>query len=46
MRPNLPWRAILVVGQAVADCPWHIDSIQARAKIQDFKVNSARGALW
>ncbi len=42
---KMPWRGILVVNQAVAECLWHIESLRARANMAQFKQAAELGML-
>lgn len=44
--PNMPWRGILVVDQAIAECLWHIESPSAQRNLNMCAWEVSRGTLW
>jgi hypothetical protein len=44
--PNIPWRGILIVDQAIAECVWHIESPSAQKNLNSCAWEVSRGALW
>lgn len=45
-KPNMPWKGILAVDPAIAECQWHIESEKAQKNLAQLKLDAELGALW